>query len=470
MTLISKNPIKIILMVILLFLAYNLYSNKQGNTISYLLIVLGLYLIYNDKTLEGLVDTDYENKEIETLLGLDVQRLFGTSAENLTEEQVKQVVELKAKEIASKTNDESQLNTQTEISVNLEIKKKLKEENPEITEEELNNKVKETKETEEYQAEFNKKKEEKRKENEDLAKLMAEKMLEEENKVIETKKLELQAKTEAVLGKSIETRSKDESNQKQLDEQLAKLIEARTVKMEQVVQTNSESKTSKLSSGDNEATLVSEAAIAKAVAPLQAEIAKLREQTAVPPNVMEAKLKNFNLLVDVLTEKGTLTEEDYENMKTKMSSNVMTIDEAIDALERLKLASKTVKRKEVQPEMKNWWSEMNRSELPLDMYIPKGSLVPNQFSNEFSILNTDKWTVPMPRPPVCIDSTPKDILPMGTTGYPTGLKYFDEARYVTTGAKQEKEKKMVAFDVKEAKKKIKEENKVEVKEGFCGCN
>jgi hypothetical protein len=200
------------------------------------------------------------------------------------------------------------------------------------------------------------------------------------------------------------------------------------------------------------------------------EIAKLREQTAVPPNIMEAKLKTFNLLVDFLTEKGTLTEEDYENMKVKLSSNVMTIDEAIDSLERLKLASKTVKRKEVQPEMKNWWSEMNRSELPLDMYIPKGSLVPSEFNNEFAILNTDKWTVPMPRPPVCIDSTPKDIMPMGTTGYPTGLKYFDEARYVTTGAKQEKEKKMVAFDIKQAKKEPVKESFTDTKKENCGCS
>jgi hypothetical protein len=473
MTLISKNPIKIILMVILLYLAYNLYSNDQGNTISYLLIVLGLYLIYNDKTLEGLVNTDYENPEITRLLNLQIQNLFGTSSEKLSEEQVKQQVDVKVKEIIE--TNQSLITEQAKKQADEKLLKFLME-GRQITDPndpQVKADFEKNKDSDMYKKLITDEEEKIKKASVEIATELSKKALVEQESKKETSKtkeevkedtdkeaLEQKLKMEQVLGKALETKTKSDS--KALDERLKELIESRQVKMDEVVKTNPKT--------EEETKPDTEAAIAKAVAPLQAEIAKLREQTAVPPNVMEAKLKTFNLLVDFLTEKGTLTEEDYENMKVKMSSNVMTIDEAIDSLERLKLASKTVKRKEVQPEMKNWWSEMNRSELPLDMYIPKGSLVPSQFNNEFTILNTDKWTVPMPRPPVCIDSTPKDILPMGTTGYPTGLKYFDEARYVTTGSRQEKEKKMVAFDIKQAKKEPVKESFTDTKKENCGCS
>lgn len=184
-------------------------------------------------------------------------------------------------------------------------------------------------------------------------------------------------------------------------------------------------------------------AIAKAISPLQTEISKLRQITNNEMTPDQAKLKTFNLLLEDLLDKGAINTDDVDILKSKMSSGLITVDDAISRLEKMRLASKKLNLKKTNPgnSNNNWWSEMNKSELPSDMYLNKGDEIPSDLNNDFSILNTSRWTVPMPRPPVCIDSRPKEIMPVGTSGYPTGLKYFDEARYVTTSASQEKRKK-----------------------------
>lgn len=182
-------------------------------------------------------------------------------------------------------------------------------------------------------------------------------------------------------------------------------------------------------------------AIAKAIAPLQAEVSKLRDAQKVSVNETEAKLKTYQLLVEHLMEKDVLNKEDIETLQSKLTSGVLTVDETISRLEKMKLASASIERKQPVESNKNWWSEMNKSELPAAMYLPLGSQINSDFSNDYTILNTEKWTVPMPRPPVCINSAPKEIMPVGTTGYPLSVKYFDDARYVSTSAAQEKTKK-----------------------------
>lgn len=189
-------------------------------------------------------------------------------------------------------------------------------------------------------------------------------------------------------------------------------------------------------------------AIAKAMAPLQSEVSKLRAAQKVSVSETEAKVKTYQLLVDVLKTNGILNEEDINSLKSKMTSGLLTIDETISRLEKMKLLAKEVASK---PDISNksWWNEMNKSELPAAMYLPLGSQINQDFSNEYTILNTEKWTVPMPRPPVCIDSTPKEIMPVGTSGYPLNVKYFDDARYVSTSSKTEKEKKEMTEILKE---------------------
>ncbi|ADO67397.1 hypothetical protein crov363 [Cafeteria roenbergensis virus] len=197
-------------------------------------------------------------------------------------------------------------------------------------------------------------------------------------------------------------------------------------------------------------------AIAKAIAPLQVEVTKLRDSQKVSVNENEAKIKTYQLLLEHLMEKNILSSEDNETLKVKLTTGVLTVDEAINRLEKLKLAAINIKTPPHIESNKNWWSDMNKSELPAAMYLPLGTQIDSNFSNEYAILNTDKWAVPMPRPPVCIDSTPKEVMPVGTYGYPLNIKYFDEARYVTTSATQEKTKKELEQKIKELEQKMKE--------------
>ena len=87
-------------------------------------------------------------------------------------------------------------------------------------------------------------------------------------------------------------------------------------------------------------------AIAKAIAPLQVEVSKLRDAQKVSVNETEAKLKTYQLLVEHLMEKDVLSKEDIEALQSKLTSGVLTLDEAISRLEKMKLAAVAIKRKE----------------------------------------------------------------------------------------------------------------------------
>lgn len=184
-------------------------------------------------------------------------------------------------------------------------------------------------------------------------------------------------------------------------------------------------------------------AINKALAPLQAQVKQLKESQKKTVNNTKDKIKNYKLLIEFLEDKGVLKKEDIENLQSKLTSKLLTIDEVINRLDKMKTITKDIKTKPSIESNKNWQSEMNKSELPSDMYLSLGSQINSDFSNDYTILNSEKWTVPMPRPPVCINSAPKEIMPVGTSGYPLNVKYFDEARYVSTSASQEKQKKEI---------------------------
>ena len=79
-------------------------------------------------------------------------------------------------------------------------------------------------------------------------------------------------------------------------------------------------------------------------------------------------------------------------------------------------------------------NDFRYNELPLEMYVPLGDKVANKWAadEQYSILNTNQWQVPMPRPPVCINTEPCKVCPsdMGNYG-PVPLNKFDDSRKVT---------------------------------------
>ena len=78
---------------------------------------------------------------------------------------------------------------------------------------------------------------------------------------------------------------------------------------------------------------------------------------------------------------------------------------------------------------------MDYSELPSSMYKPLGESISNwDLKDDYVILNTDKWRVPMPKPPVCINNKPCKICPSYTTGLKgLSVKEWDHSRTITSG-------------------------------------
>ena len=71
------------------------------------------------------------------------------------------------------------------------------------------------------------------------------------------------------------------------------------------------------------------------------------------------------------------------------------------------------------------------NELPSDFFNPIGDKIANEWDNEFTLLNTDKWRVPMQRPPLCISSSPNTVYPYESGYFPVRLRNWDDSRYVT---------------------------------------
>ena len=70
------------------------------------------------------------------------------------------------------------------------------------------------------------------------------------------------------------------------------------------------------------------------------------------------------------------------------------------------------------------------NELLSDFYKPIGDGIANQWNGDYVILNTNKWQVPMPRPPVCINNSPCKVCPSNTSSDAVNLNDWDNSRYV----------------------------------------
>lgn len=72
-------------------------------------------------------------------------------------------------------------------------------------------------------------------------------------------------------------------------------------------------------------------------------------------------------------------------------------------------------------------NEMKYTELPPEMHQPLGtydSTFTNDFDHGYTYLNTSKWSVPMRKPPVCIQEKECPVCPVFTTGTHMELKDF----------------------------------------------
>ena len=156
---------------------------------------------------------------------------------------------------------------------------------------------------------------------------------------------------------------------------------------------------------------------------------QLKARTAIPASSAKIANRYFESLMNDLADKGILDAGEIDNIQAKLRSKLLSMDEVIASLETLKQEGKSKVRVQ-EGKVKN---DREYSELPSDFYTPLGQQVPNEWASEYTILNTNKWQVPMPRPPVCINTQPCKVCPSDSSNYPVNLKQWDDSRYVTGG-------------------------------------
>ena len=138
-------------------------------------------------------------------------------------------------------------------------------------------------------------------------------------------------------------------------------------------------------------------------------------------------LKYYNDLVTQLLNKGILTNDDITNIKIKVENKLLTINDVIIGLEKLNTSAISKNTSEIS---KNTNYNMP-VDTPIDFYTPIGDKVANNWSDNYTILDSSKWMVPMPRPPVCINNTPCKVCPIDDTSYPVSLQTWDNSRNIT---------------------------------------
>ena len=164
--------------------------------------------------------------------------------------------------------------------------------------------------------------------------------------------------------------------------------------------------------------------VSKHIGNLESKIKSLENQ---PVNENMEKYKNY-LMKDLL-ELGVMDQIDIDNLNAKIENRLMNIEEAISKLEKLKITSRPKNK------LNRAIRESEYNELPKDFYNPLGDPELNKWDTAFHMLNTNKWQVPMPRPPVCINTSPCKVCPEVTESQsngsnPLSLKDWEYSRKV----------------------------------------
>lgn len=162
------------------------------------------------------------------------------------------------------------------------------------------------------------------------------------------------------------------------------------------------------------------------------EIDKIKNEMQTQINELKSELSNnnnnkievkyFESLLDELISVGLLDDSDILNIKNKVKLNLLTLEEAITSLETLKSTQKNNESTQ--------HTDLKYNELPSSFSIPIGDKIANDWNNDYAILDTNKWTVPMPRIPICINNSPSNISPSNYSNG-TNLKEWDNSRVIS---------------------------------------
>jgi len=154
---------------------------------------------------------------------------------------------------------------------------------------------------------------------------------------------------------------------------------------------------------------------------MQTQISELKTQMNNNPNNSNIEQKYYNSLILDLLNMKLLTDSDVQNIDNKIKLKLLTLPEIITSLETLK-SSRT------SSQVDN--SDNKFNELPSGFFTPVGDKIANNWDNDYAILDTKLWTVPMQKPPLCVSNSPSNVSPSNYSNV-VNLKEWDNSRVVS---------------------------------------
>ena len=172
-----------------------------------------------------------------------------------------------------------------------------------------------------------------------------------------------------------------------------------------------------------------------------AHLAQMPPQMPLPPHLAQMPLQKDDKLISANVPKPPLvlgSNEALSPLQVKQLQQAYPMEpktacsaEIEDMKKQLESQISELKNQLQINSQKNITNDFRYNELPTNMFVPIGDKVANEWAidNEYTILNTSQWQVPMPRPPVCINTQPCKVCPTEESAYgPLPLKNWDSAR------------------------------------------
>jgi len=222
------------------------------------------------------------------------------------------------------------------------------------------------------------------------------------------------------LGQAIEN---DELTEQELKDKIKELKEKHNRKVENPVK-------KKLQTYSDKTSMNCEIEVSKMRREMQDTISILKQEMShqrIKSEQSSFAKKYMSILIADLLESRIIDSDDVENINAKLISGTIPTNDTIKSLEKLK----SIGRPKKVSNPKDRQNDMKYSDLPADYYKPLGDNIANNWDNEYTILNTDKWQIPQSRPPVCVSNGPCKVCPTQTDGYGVNLKEWDDSRVVS---------------------------------------
>lgn len=145
-------------------------------------------------------------------------------------------------------------------------------------------------------------------------------------------------------------------------------------------------------------------------------------------------LKYLRQLMNELHRKNIIDKTDISNIDAKLKTNLVSQREMVKILENLKNSGKERKLSTTDrinlpsSDPNDIHNDSKYSNLPDYDYNPLGDKIANDWDNQYTVLNTDRWQVPQTRPPVCISNEPCKVCPTVNQGHELNLDNWNNGK------------------------------------------